>query len=51
MPSPPTLLDHRVIVGFHGCDQATADRGLVTGEPMKPSGNQWDWLGEGIYFW
>ncbi len=51
MPSPLALLDHRVIVGFHGCDQATADRVLVTGEPMKPSSNQWDWLGEGIYFW
>jgi len=51
MPSPLALLDHRVIVGFHGCDQATADRVLVTGEPMKPSSNRWDWLGEGIYFW
>ena len=51
MPSPLALLDHRVIVGFHGCDQATADRVLVTGEPMKPSSNQWDWLGEEIYFW
>lgn len=49
MPSPHALLDHRVIVGFHGCDQATADRVLVTGEPMKPSSNRWDWLGEGIY--
>lgn len=51
MPSPLALLDHRVIVGFHGCDQATADRVLVTGEAMKPSSNQWDWLGQGIYFW
>ncbi|GDX80233.1 hypothetical protein LBMAG42_20440 [Deltaproteobacteria bacterium] len=51
MPSPLALLDHRVIVAFHGCDQATADRVLVTGEPMKPSSNQWDWLAEGIYFW
>lgn len=51
MPSQLASLDHRVIVGFHGCDQATADRVLVTGEPMKPSSNQWDWLGEGIYFW
>ena len=51
MPSPLALLDHRVIVGFHGCDQAVADRVLVTGEPMKPSSNRWDWLGEGIYFW
>ena len=51
VPSPLALLDHRVVVGFHGCDQATADRVLVTGEPMKPSSNRWDWLGEGIYFW
>jgi hypothetical protein len=48
---PAALLDHRVVVAFHGCDQATADRVLVTGEPMKPSSNRWDWLGEGIYFW
>lgn len=51
MSSPLALLDHRVIVGFHGCDQETADRVLVTGEPMRPSSNRWDWLGEGIYFW
>ena len=51
MPAPQALLDHRIIVGFHGCDQTTADRVLVTGESIKPSSNRWDWLGEGIYFW
>ena len=51
MPSPLAMLDHRVIVGFHGCDQATADVVLATGDAMKPSKNQWDWLGQGVYFW
>lgn len=45
------MLDHRVIVGFHGCDQETSDRVLATGEPLRPSRNRWDWLGEGVYFW
>lgn len=27
------------------------ERVLLNGEPLKKSSNDWDWLGEGVYFW
>ena len=38
------------ILGYHGCEEDVADR-LVKGTPFKPSDNDYDWLGPGIYFW
>lgn len=40
----------RLVVGYHGCDAAVAER-LLRGEAFKPSQNDYDWLGHGIYFW
>jgi hypothetical protein len=40
----------RTIVAYHGCDRAVAER-LLAGEDFKPSENDYDWLGRGIYFW
>lgn len=40
----------RTVIAYHGCDVETAER-LLSGEPFKPSQNDYDWLGEGIYFW
>lgn len=40
----------RTIIAYHGCDAATADR-LLHGEPFRKSRNDYDWLGEGVYFW
>jgi len=40
----------RTIIAYHGCDAETAER-LLRGEPFRPSQNNYDWLGEGIYFW
>jgi hypothetical protein len=40
----------RMIVAYHGCDAETAER-LLHGEPFRKSQNDYDWLGEGIYFW
>jgi hypothetical protein len=40
----------RIVLGYHGCDLDTAAR-LLDGESFKPSVNDYDWLGEGIYFW
>lgn len=44
----------RVVIGYHGCTEVFA-RKLLLGEisidGWKPSGNEWDWLGHGIYFW
>jgi hypothetical protein len=41
---------HRTIIGFHGTTSAIAER-LVDGEAFKPSANDDDWLGTGVYFW
>lgn len=44
----------RVILGFHGCEEAFANDLLIRPEAMtdwRPSRNDYDWLGEGIYFW
>jgi len=41
---------HRTVVGFHGTTKVTADR-IVTGGKFRPSQNDYDWLGSGIYFW
>ena len=38
------------ILGYHGCDQRIGER-ILKGEPFKPSSNEYDWLGPGIYFW
>ncbi|CAN5299951.1 hypothetical protein BH10PLA2_BH10PLA2_05920 [soil metagenome] len=44
----------RIVVGYHGCTREYA-RGLLLGDipilDWKPSKNNWDWLGHGIYFW
>lgn len=42
---------YRTIIGYHGCDKRTAERVVLDGEPLVPSTNQYDWLGEGVYFW
>jgi hypothetical protein len=40
----------RTVLAYHGCDAAVADQ-LIAGKPFKPSENNFDWLGRGIYFW
>lgn len=40
-----------LILGFHGCDQSTFDAVVKHGEGLRPSVNDYDWLGNGIYFW
>ena len=40
----------RTIIAYHGCDARIAER-LLRGEQFKKSQNDYDWLGEGIYFW
>ena len=36
------------VTGFHGTSRASAAK-IVTGE-FRPSRNEYDWLGEGVYF-
>jgi hypothetical protein len=38
------------ILGYHGCDRRVGER-LLAGTAFKPSNNDYDWLGPGIYFW
>jgi hypothetical protein len=40
----------RTIIGYHGCDKSVADE-LIEGGSFKPSVNDYDWLGAGVYFW
>lgn len=40
----------QTVIAYHGCDASTVDR-LLGGEPFIPSRNDFDWIGEGIYFW
>lgn len=39
------------VLGFHGCDRSVGEAVLAGGEHLKASTNDYDWLGEGIYFW
>ncbi len=38
------------VLGYHGCDERIGER-ILKGESFKPSDNEYDWLGPGIYFW
>jgi hypothetical protein len=38
------------VLGFHGCDREVAES-VLAGETLKPSTNDYDWLGQGVYFW
>jgi hypothetical protein len=40
----------RTVIGYHGCDASVAER-LLAGDAFKPSDNDFDWLGRGVYFW
>lgn len=39
------------VLGFHGCDKTVGERVLNGEERLKPSKNEYDWLGQGSYFW
>ncbi|TXH04060.1 MAG: hypothetical protein E6R07_08960 [Nevskiaceae bacterium] len=38
-------------VAFHGCDEAVGESVLAGKAKLKPSENEYDWLGPGTYFW
>jgi hypothetical protein len=38
------------VLGFHGCDASVAEK-LLGNTPFRLSQNEYDWLGEGAYFW
>ena len=42
----------QIVLGFHGCDKEVAEKVLNSqSEHLKQSTNNYDWLGDGIYFW
>ena len=43
-------LSSSFVLGYHGCDQDIGEK-LLAGLAFKPSENDYDWLGPGIYFW
>jgi hypothetical protein len=40
----------RTVITYHGCDAEVAEQ-LLAGKPFKASENEYDWLGNGVYFW
>ena len=41
-----------LILGFHGCDKKLRDSIISEeGVVINPSNNEYDWLGNGAYFW
>jgi hypothetical protein len=39
------------ILGYHGCDVELAEQVLAGQRALDPSHNDYDWLGNGVYFW
>ena len=39
------------IVAYHGCDASVGEKTLAGKDQLKPSIQDYDWLGNGIYFW
>jgi len=44
-------LSSSFVLGYHGCDRDVGETLLAHSEQFKPSGNDYDWLGGGTYFW
>ncbi|MDR0930087.1 MAG: hypothetical protein LBM74_10320 [Oscillospiraceae bacterium] len=40
-----------LVIGFHGCDRTLAENVISGQDSMHGSKNDYDWLGNGIYFW
>jgi hypothetical protein len=39
------------VLGYHGCDERVAARIAAGHSILLPSQNDYDWLGDGVYFW
>jgi hypothetical protein len=40
-----------LVLGFHGCHKDVFEAVVKNGQHLKRSENEYDWLGNGIYFW
>jgi len=41
----------RMVIGYHGCDAAVVANVLSGKDTLAPTQKDYDWLGNGIYFW
>jgi hypothetical protein len=39
------------IIAYHGCDASIGEKALAGKDGLRPSIQDYDWLGNGIYFW
>lgn len=39
------------VLGFHGCDRSVVEKVVTGKDTLRKSKNDYDWLGNGIYFW
>ena len=39
------------VLAYHGCDRRVGESLLSGRKPLRPSDNDYDWLGPGVYFW
>lgn len=45
------MVSRSLVLAYHGCDLTVAGQ-IVSGEKeLRPSTNEYDWLGSGFYFW
>jgi hypothetical protein len=45
------MVSRSLVLGYHGCDEATAVKVVNGQERQIRSENDYDWLGSGFYFW
>jgi len=45
------MVSRSLILGYHGCDRDIALKIITGQEQQVPSKNDYDWLGNGLYFW
>lgn len=45
------MTHNSIHIGYHGCDRETGERVLAGEIELRSSTNDYDWLGDGIYFW
>ena len=42
---------NRFVLGYHGCDRSIMNDILTGKSGLQASRNDYDWLGNGVYFW
>jgi hypothetical protein len=45
------MVSRSLVLGYHGCDLNVARQIVSLQHQQRPSSNEYDWLGNGLYFW